>query len=189
MGILIIALTGLAISIWTGLLIAFSKNLRKEAARSAKHRKPVNIQIFINIIISVILLGCATASAFHSLNFVRTAVRTKGKIIQFRKRNDRHNQIVYSPVVSFHDASGAEHSAKSDFYNSPVTNEIGDPLTVLYQSQNPEDAKIDNDEEIWSRAKTLAVFGLFFLAVVLITLFWRHVTQQSRQPMKNLSTG
>jgi hypothetical protein len=187
MGITILILVALGTGIWIGYLIGFSKAMREAAGRlvaKAATSKPVRAWAFIAVSMTCLVL--AVGFAIHTAFFLRVATRTNGRVVELRERRDKDNRTTYFPVVSFHDAGGAEHLIESHTSTFPAGDHIGETLPVLYSNRNPEDAAIDQFMEIWGAAIISGVLGFIGLVAGFGELFWRRSRGHSCYPLKQV---
>lgn len=162
----------LAIGIWIGILIGFSKAVREAANRYFQKNKPIGAWAFV--VGGFVCLCIALGFLVHSAVFVRTAMRAQGRVVELRAHHDKNNEVTYSPVVSFRDMRGSEHLVESHFSSFPADHQVGESLPVLYRSEDPENAKVDVFMEIWGGAIIAGALGLIFGAAGLVNLFWRR---------------
>jgi len=77
-------------------------------------------------------------------HFVSAAARAQGKILRtIEQREHDGESTVYYPVFTFQDARGVNHTIHSSWGSFPPAYEVGDMVPVLYNSNDPESAKID----------------------------------------------
>jgi len=94
----------------------------------------------------------------HIQHFVATASHSPGKVTKLVEENGNHH-IVYFPVFEFRDAYGQRHEIDSHSGSYPPEYEVGDKISVLYQTDKPDNATIDSFWNIWIWPVVLGVFG------------------------------
>lgn len=115
-----------------------------------------------NILIGLasIFLIFAIGAVIYSWHFSSVARHTTGKIVAMRAgRNKETGSASYAPTFRFHDSTGAVHTVTSSLYSSPPQFRVGDVVSVLYLSDNPQDAKIDTLWQIWGLPTMLSCIG------------------------------
>ena len=98
-----------------------------------------------------------------------------------RATRSSYSDTVYYPIFTFQDSNGRTHEITSSSGQNPPAYKVGDTVTVLYQSEQPEDAKLDRFFDVWGWAAMLCGFavvdvlvGLGMLVVVIIIQRSKH---------------
>lgn len=142
----------------------------------------------ITIISAISTLALGVFFFVKTNRFLKTAVRTKGKVVD-NKRSDS-NGDVYRPVFSFVDDSGKKYIVQSSFGSYPPKYEIGESISVFYDPQNPQHAKIDSFEILWLIPVLLfigpvppLIFGILFIFVtpIIITHIYRYFEKTKKE--------
>ncbi len=136
-----------------------------------------------NILVGTIfiLVGCGMlVGAYFSFTktdvFLDSAVRAQGEIVSVVKkelsaRPNRSKMIVFSPFVSYVPAGGVAVTFEN-IISSTDSNDyiIGQTVNVLYNPENPEEARIDNARSRWYQSGGLGGVGLFVLVIGFLSL-------------------
>jgi hypothetical protein len=107
------------------------------------------------IIIALAVLSVSFSTFCHTQKFLKSASRTQGTIVKL----DDEGREAY-PVVMFHDSRGQEHEIESTAGQNPPAYRIGEAVTVLYQPDKPENAKLNTFFDIWGWTIMLVGFGV-----------------------------
>jgi hypothetical protein len=91
-----------------------------------------------------ICLVISLASLFYSWHFVRIAAHAHGRIVRMIEHKDKDEETVYFPVFSFRDAQGEDQTVHSSSGSFPPAYEVGDTVSVLYNPNDPSNAKINS---------------------------------------------
>ncbi len=121
----------------------------------------------------------ALASALYCWNFVRTATRADGRVIQIVEQNGEHGTL-YAPVFSFRDAEGVEQTVHSSTASYPPEHRVGDVVHVLYLPGRPKDAKIENFFSLWGLPFVTGMLAVFYLPLGLLVWYWPAIIQRFR---------
>src|SRR5690242_14541724 len=89
----------------------------------------------------------ALVSLLIGWQFVRSAARANGRVIQIVERPGEHGKL-YAPVFVFRDVNGVEHIVHSDTASDPPEHQVGDTVRILYSPQNPQGARTDTFFEL-----------------------------------------
>jgi hypothetical protein len=112
----------------------------------------------------------ALAAFIYSFHFVRTAIRTDGRVVQLQ--SDQDDPTSFHTVFTFRDVHGQEQTLTSALASSPPEYNVGDTIQVLYQADSPRDAKVSNFFSLWGITFIAAVLGMLTLAFGMIILKW-----------------
>ena len=135
----------------------------------------------------IIALGCASLTAtvityLDTRHFISHAQRTSGTVVEMREKTDGANDIIdYAIIFRFQDASGLPHTVSSAVFASV---HAGDSITVLYPSDDPQNARIDRFWQVWRLPILYGIGGSIELFVGLIVLNWRRIKAPFRRQHK-----
>jgi hypothetical protein len=107
----------------------------------------------------VICLMLALLVGKNSSDFLRAAVRTSGKIIAVIKKESDDGPRYY-PVIVFQDRQGAEHRIESPSGDNFSPYVVGEPVSLLYNADNPGNVRSDSFFSLWGYAILPAIVGL-----------------------------
>jgi Protein of unknown function (DUF3592) len=95
------------------------------------------------IIIGLIFAAAGLGMLVNSVIFKLRASVATGVISKLVIKSGSKG-VVYAPVFQFRDSTGQEHAVVSNNASSRRIAHIGDHITILYERDNPENARIDN---------------------------------------------
>jgi hypothetical protein len=139
---------------------------------------------WLMLAIAIITLPLSFFTYAHSQRFIKSANRAQGTVIRLDERSGSGSRSVYYPVYTFQDSQGKQHEIYSSSGSYPPSYEVGEKVTVLYQSDNPSNAEIDSFMDKWLFTVLLAGFGLIglFLGIgMFIAAFMIGKAERRRQ--------
>ena len=121
------------------------------------------------------MVAGGAAMLIKTRRFVAAANRTPGKVVAHETRTsestDDDNRSVqktyYHPIIEFKDASGVQRRVTSDTGSNPKSYADGAAVTVLYDQDDPEKAKIESFGQLWLMPAILLGMGLIFLIITI----------------------
>ena len=119
----------------------------------------------------VLLLVGGVIGLLHTKRFVSDAERATGTVIDLSSRTDSDGDVMYHPVVRFTNAEGRTVQFVSSTGSSPASESEGDRVEVLYDPDDPEDAKLSGFFDLWLWPIAFGALGGMF---VFFSLFAPH---------------
>ena len=120
-------------------------------------------------------LAGAGACLLGTRRFLRRALPAPGKVAELLCEHSRHLSrgpcVVYRPVVTFSLPSGEEVRFKSTVAGYPPPLRHGQAVTVLYDPDRPQDARIRSFQDLWLGPLILGGLGLVFTSAGAVLLF------------------
>ena len=111
----------------------------------------------------VLLLAAAAVTAFLTYRFIADSERADGTVVDLRESYDSEdNTTSYYPVVRFETAEGRPVRFESKVSTS---DDVGDTVEVLYDPDDPEDAKLAGFLNLWFLSLILGALGAVFTGV------------------------
>ena len=143
--------------------------------------------------IGIFILACSVIPFSHGIysfvktkNFLLKAVKTQGKVLDLKEYSSGDG-VVYRPVFSFMDNAGNNHIIHSTQGSNPPRYGIGDSISILYEPEEPKDAKINSFFNLWLYSiiggfcGIICVFmGLLYLSVVPVITRKKHLRKSGR---------
>ena len=122
----------------------------------------------------------------HNLRLVLTGLRTPGVIVanELDCGGRGGHSCDYVPVVRFVARAGQTYEVRGTVGGDPPEFRQGEAVTVYYDLQHPQTARIDSGEDLWLVPLALIVMGTFFglaMAWPLPLLLLRHVRRTPTQ--------
>ncbi|MEN0106375.1 MAG: DUF3592 domain-containing protein, partial [Pseudomonas sp.] len=140
-----------------------------------------NIRAFVLIFAlgGLIMLALAGYMAYLKLQFIQSAVQSRGEVIALEQRQasigSKKDQVVFSPVVRFRDEAGTEVTFTDGLGQYPAGYAVGERVSVLYPRGNAQQAEINSFGSLWGLPIGFASMGsLFTLIAALAWLFIRY---------------
>ena len=107
----------------------------------------------IFLAIGIVILIITAKIRLNTLAFLAKAISTKGRVINLEERasNDDDGRYSYSyyPVVEFSYSRGRTKQFVSKLGRNPPAFKVGQEVTVMYDPNNVESAKIGTFGELW----------------------------------------
>jgi hypothetical protein len=134
-------------------------------------------------LVGVVLLAAAVVLALTTRNFLASAARAEGTVIDLREETDLKNgrtHTFWKPVVEFTTADGRRLSFQDNTGSSPPAYEVGERVPVAYDPDNPSHARLATSET-YLASWILGGLGLLFTAfgVGLFVVWWRTARLRS----------
>jgi uncharacterized Tic20 family protein len=111
------------------------------------------------ILFSILPLGICTYCTMSTRNFLNKAEKTHGTVLEIVERRTSDGTMYY-PVYSFVDIYGTEHKIYSKSGSYPPRYEVGDPISILYDPENPKEIKMDSFVSLWMGTIVAGVLGI-----------------------------
>lgn len=105
-----------------------------------------------------------------TLSFRKNSVKVVGNVIEVKSRTNKNKQVIYAPVIAFKTEDGKEVRFESFSYKH-TKNEVGDQMNILYDINNPSNAKTDDFRAIWGGTFLFLAIGL--LGVIICGVLYR----------------
>ena len=148
--------------------------------------KKTNQDLIVGIIAAAVfvLIGCILlyfGAYFYNKNnrLKSTGIVTKGTILRFEtlrtSSTDKDKLVV--PVVGFHTADGREITFEGTMDNTAKLTQhhsTGDRVEVVYNPENPSNAKINTFAEFWFAPLLLWFIGVVFIFFPPFTI-WKYI--------------
>jgi hypothetical protein len=151
-------------------------------------QKPIIFPMAIAVIFgmaAVILLVVAVASIFQALHRLQIEQAATGQVVKMVERRilddsqPDHYQVYAYPVVEFSLANGQQEQVKLEEGAWPPAYKAGDQVTVLYDPEQPEQARIQSTTGglfLWLWPAVTGFVGLTFLMVSLLFFRFRKTS-------------
>ena len=138
---------------------------------------PVNICIIFPFCfgVSLVLITLGIWQRQKSKVFLKTAKKTRGDIIDYEPRPTLTNTPTLCALVRFVTDRGEEKLHRAKFGPPWTSNRPGEQVEILYNPNNPKEARINTYVELsmlWDillySGVFLFIFSLFWLAIMLL---------------------
>lgn len=112
--------------------------------------------------IGVLMVALGAFFWFRTKNFVGSAQEAKGTVTEVRYDSDSEGGGYYS-VFKFKPINGQEIEKVSNMRTNPAQHQVGQVIDVLYDPNNPNDARIKKATNLYFVPVLLAGMGLIFI--------------------------
>ncbi|MGZ5245216.1 MAG: DUF3592 domain-containing protein [Bacteroidia bacterium] len=117
----------------------------------------------------LLLLVFVIHKYLENKKLIRNGIRTTGKVIGLKKEKDSDGDEMFRPVYEFFTNTNQRIVFESDYSLSFKIRKIGDEVRIIYDWQNPKNAKVDTLREFYLPV----IFG-FVIALVFIVIGCRY---------------
>lgn len=125
--------------------------------------------IFLGV--AVLMLVIATITSINTARMLARETSTQGYVTALVIRTDADGDLFYYPVVRFVLPDDSRHTVQTDAGSSPPAYSVDDAVTVRYDPEHPDQARIDSFAgvlSLWIAPLVTCILGVAFL---LATLF------------------
>ena len=131
--------------------------------------------IILPVFIGVAVLMCiiAVLTGVSTWRGLSREVEAPGQVVEMATRRDEQGNEFYYPVVKFSPAGGSPKTVQMPEGSWPPAYEIGDPVTVLYDPQQPLNARVKSTSGTFSLWIWTMVTGILAVAFIGATLLAR----------------
>ncbi|NMP29636.1 DUF3592 domain-containing protein [Rahnella sp. SAP-1] len=140
----------------------------------------------ISTILGLILLLFTTWQIVNTIKFTASAQHTEGTVVKLIEKYSQDNgkdKIFYYPQLTFIDSHHTPQLIESASGSNPAHYSVGEKVPIIYQIDNPENAKIDTFFELWAGAIITGIFAVVFMLPLIIS---RFITRLSGNKVKKL---
>lgn len=128
--------------------------------------KTINIIKYLFTIIGAIILLGTSFMYKNTRGFIDKSITSQATVIDLvYSRSSSSNSVMYTPVVQFTDGNGNEIEFLSSSSSNPPSYNVGEEIEVLYNQENPNEAKIKSYFSIWGGVTILGILGFIFFGV------------------------
>ena len=140
-----------------------------------KGKKSILKLVGVLIILSSIYpLGMGVFLYQQSKDFLAKSVKTTALVSELQHRGD-----VYYPIFSFVDKDGKKHSVESNSGSYPAAYKKGESVPMLYDPENPKQARTDSFEALWFFPIFAIVMGIvpIVIGAVFVIMGYRKIRE------------
>jgi hypothetical protein len=155
----------------------------------AEHKKQLAVFMVIALLFcagGIVCILFGIGMYIENRAFADRAIPTEGKVAGFEKWEsgtgfDRQENLYYATIL-YKAADGREVRFRGPSRDGLVKLKRGDSVRVLYDSANPEAARVDSFMGLWFGATMLCGLGVGAILIPLLTLWhsWKWVKRQER---------
>jgi hypothetical protein len=128
--------------------------------------------------VSILMLLIAVIASFNNIKKIDREQSAPGQVVDMVIRpeyaEDDSSRVIgeyHVPVVVFVDNRGERHQTQLNEGSDPPAYEVGDEVTILYEPENPLDARIKSfgsSALMWILPSITGILGIGFLVAVLV---------------------
>jgi Protein of unknown function (DUF3592) len=126
-----------------------------------------------------LLIG-SLVSIQHTRRFLATAISVPGEVTENVWREDRssnnNTHWAFYPRIRFRTTGGQEISFITNSGSSPPAYRVNEPVTILYDPQQPYRAYIKSFSELWLLPTILCGLGMVFCSFGVVAVVWKGIT-------------
>jgi hypothetical protein len=119
------------------------------------------------LVLGVVFLVVAVVTLVLTLRFVAGAEHATGTVIDLSRETDSEGEVVFYPIVSFTTAKGRTLEFRSST-SSSFPPQPGDRVEVLYDPDDPQDARLSGFFDVWLLPIVFGFIGTVASAVSLV---------------------
>ena len=116
--------------------------------------------------VGVVLLGIAYFLWRRTREFVAAARPVKGTVISML----RDSEGASAPVFKFTASNGDVIEKRDTIYSTPAAHKVGDIVDILYDPNNPQNARVMKSSNLYFAPILLAVMGVVFIGSAVVWL-------------------
>lgn len=133
----------------------------------------MSAQLIIGIVFTLVGFLLAAIALFiwlRTQSFLNTAQEAQGTVVQMVYSHSSDGGGGYAPVFTFRTITGQEITASENLYSNPPQFKVGQTVTVLYDPENPNRARIKKGFNLYFVPVLLGFLGLIFGCIGVIFL-------------------
>jgi len=115
---------------------------------------------------------------FDNKKFSDNAVNVEGIVTNIKYKIGKNSTKIFAPEVEFKAVDGNQYTFVAETFSVESKNiyKVGQKIEVLYEDNNPQNAKINSFKELWFLAIWLLAIGLSCI-VFGSYLFWTNLSK------------
>lgn len=121
-----------------------------------------NIFYFLSILFLLVGISFTVVSAFNflnTLNLLSNSHKTLGKIVGINEERQSKGGYMYSPLIKYKSGTGDEYVYSSATKTGYSSYKIGQEVELIYDKNNPQNARINSILDIWFLTILMGVLG------------------------------
>jgi hypothetical protein len=139
--------------------------------------RSIRILAFVGSVVTctcVAFAGVAVWTALHTRAWVQASTDAQGQVIALSPVVDQEGgQTNYAPIFRFTARDGQMYTITSNTSSNPPAFQVGERVSVLYQSDQPQHARINRFLQLWLLPLVFAILAFvecFVIAVIFSTI-------------------
>jgi hypothetical protein len=102
---------------------------------------------FMFLLFGLLFFAIGSGLTYRQRSLEKQGIEAQGVVVGLQENYDSDGST-YTPVVQFITASGQNVEFVTSYSSSPPAYDVGEPVIVVYQSQEPEHAIIKGDGQL-----------------------------------------
>ena len=130
-------------------------------------------KILIGVIFFIIGAGLLVGDFYmikSTTTFLSDSDKAEGVVVNLVSSRSSNGNTMYSPEVSFTDASNKNITFTSSISSSAPGYTVGEKVAVLYDKNNSQSAKINTFFQLWFGVMIMSILGAVFFLIGLLTV-------------------
>lgn len=144
---------------------------------------------FLLLFASLLFLTGTSINFYQKQRFIEKSVLTIGVVKGYEEKTGIHQIVQYYPVIEFDDDKNIKQEFISDLSLSIRAYQSGDSISVYYQSEAPQKARIRQFATHWGDiigGFTIGVLLLLYCGVTFIYGIWnKFMVKHASQNLRN----
>lgn len=144
---------------------------RDQAELERSGRVLTRVLFFVFLSVAVLMIAIAVLTGVNTQRKLAREMSTLGQITGLTERKDSQGNSFFYPVVTFEVADGGQQNVQLSEGSWPPSHRVGDLVTVLYDSLNPLDARIQSSggtSMLWTWTIVAGILGIAFLGATVL---------------------
>ena len=128
---------------------------------------PKTVKYFF-VFVGLTLLGVSFFVGKSRYAFVKASLETEGEVIDLvsvHSKGRTGSSTTYAPYIQFTDAMGRKVYFISTISSNPPSYDLGEKVTVIYDSEAPEEARMKGFFAIWGMTSICGLVGTIFFTI------------------------
>jgi len=119
------------------------------------------------LIVALFVLGVGLLYGNESWQLAQNGRSVAGKVVDFQQRvSDEDEQVSYAPIVEYR-IDGQTYRFAGDNYKNRPAYAIGEAVDVLYDPEEPDQARMNDFANLWGIPLALVGVGVLLLVISL----------------------
>jgi hypothetical protein len=153
--------------------------------------KTLQIIKYVFLAVGLALLAVAAVLVHKQQGFMARAELAHGTVVALAKARSgagSSSGVAYHPVVEFQTGGGQLVRFRSSISSNPASHSEGEAVTVYYDRQRPQDARINSFFALWGGATITGGLGSVFFAIGAVMAWWPWRARRRAQQLMTQGT-
>jgi|ERR1039458_4181644 hypothetical protein len=123
-----------------------------------------------SLVVGPIFVVIAIGTALHTSHFIHRASQADGIVAKLTARRNEDSSVYYVPTFAFKTPTSQLISIDSDTGSNPPGFAVGDHVRVLFDPNDPQNAKIATNAQLWLFPIVSGAIGILFTPIGIFLL-------------------